>query len=226
MLILLISYILLICFISLIFLILLILLTFFILFISTIISFSSYSSLPTGCWLHSSCPFPSSFSLYIFNSISCSFYILIILQVLLTFLNAFLSHYSFFSLIQILHTAHFPFFSYFRQLFKFLYLADFPFCFSPKWDFEIATGSIKTKSKNRRDIMLNNITGTDFADDIALISNSLENVQSLLLSVEQTSNCVSRYLNNSKTVPCNRNYSIKTLNKTSLKQIDDYTYLG
>ena len=43
------------------------------------------------------------------------------------------------------------------------------------------------------------ITDTDFADDISLISSSLENAQNLLLALEKTANCVGLYLNESKT---------------------------
>ena len=40
---------------------------------------------------------------------------------------------------------------------------------------------------------------TDFADEIALISESLVNAQCLLQSLEQASNCVGLYLNEKKT---------------------------
>ena len=43
------------------------------------------------------------------------------------------------------------------------------------------------------------LTDTDFADDIALISESLANAQSLLQSLELASNCVGLYLNEKKT---------------------------
>ena len=43
------------------------------------------------------------------------------------------------------------------------------------------------------------LTDTDFADDIALISNSLENAQAPLHALEEASNCVCLNLNESKT---------------------------
>ena len=43
------------------------------------------------------------------------------------------------------------------------------------------------------------LTDTDFADDIALISQSLEHAQDLLQSLEQASNGVGLYLNETKT---------------------------
>ena len=75
------------------------------------------------------------------------------------------------------------------------------------------------------------LTDTDFADDIALISNSLANAQSLLQSLEQASNCVGLYLNESKTEYVNKcksdsDNTIKTLNSTPLKKVADYKYLG
>ena len=61
------------------------------------------------------------------------------------------------------------------------------------------------------------LTDTDFADDIALISQSLEHAQDLLQSLEEASNSVGLYLNEKKTEfynKCHDNsiYQIKTLN--------------
>ena len=75
------------------------------------------------------------------------------------------------------------------------------------------------------------LTDTDFADDIALISESLVNAQSLLQSLEQASNCVGLYLNESKTEYVNKcnsdsDFVIKTINNTLLQMVSDYAYLG
>ena len=75
------------------------------------------------------------------------------------------------------------------------------------------------------------LTDTDFADDIALVSQSLEYAQDLLQSLEQASNGVGLYLNETKTEcmnRCNTNNSqpVRTLNGTPLKQVEDYKYLG
>ena len=64
------------------------------------------------------------------------------------------------------------------------------------------------------------LTDTDFAEDIALICQSLENAQALLQSLEQASNCVGLYLNESKTeyinkCTTNNDHTIKTLNNAS-----------
>ena len=75
------------------------------------------------------------------------------------------------------------------------------------------------------------LTDTDFDDDIALISQSLLGAQSLLQSLEQASNCVGLYLNETKTEYINMcssdiDFIIKTLNNSVLKMVSDYVYLG
>ena len=75
------------------------------------------------------------------------------------------------------------------------------------------------------------LTDTDFADDIALISHSLEHAQDLLQSLEQASNGVGLYLNETKTeclsrVLTNADLVVKTLGGASLKMVEDYVYLG
>ena len=75
------------------------------------------------------------------------------------------------------------------------------------------------------------LTDTDFADDIALISQSLKYVQDLLQSLEQASNGVGLYLNETKTECLNRCFSdadlvVKTLSGSALKMVEDYVYLG
>ena len=78
------------------------------------------------------------------------------------------------------------------------------------------------------------LTDADFADDIALISNCIENAQTLLNSLESAANCVGLYLNNSKTeymdyTKSNNsidNMIIKTISGYILKRVDDYKYLG
>ena len=77
------------------------------------------------------------------------------------------------------------------------------------------------------------LTDTDFADDIALISNCLENAQALLKSLESAANCVGLYLNETKTeylfnsqTNNNDSFEMKTLNNATLKRVNDYKYLG
>ena len=78
------------------------------------------------------------------------------------------------------------------------------------------------------------LTDADFADDIALISNTISDAQTLLNSLESAANCVGLYLNDSKTeymsyVKTNNsidNMIIKTISGYILKRVDDYKYLG
>ena len=76
------------------------------------------------------------------------------------------------------------------------------------------------------------ITDTDFADDISLISSSLQNAQDLLTSLEKAANCVGLYLNESKTEyminsrTVDTSFNMRTLNGYILKLVNDYKYLG
>ena len=75
------------------------------------------------------------------------------------------------------------------------------------------------------------LTDADFADDLALISGTLANAQSLLTSLEKAANSVGLYLNESKTEYLNRCqvydrvFSMKTVNGKELKCIQDDKYL-
>ena len=72
-------------------------------------------------------------------------------------------------------------------------------------------------------------TDADFADDIALITNTISEAQTLLNSLESAANCVSLYLNDSKTeymsyVKTNDatdNMILKTISGYILKRVDD-----
>ena len=75
------------------------------------------------------------------------------------------------------------------------------------------------------------LTDTDVADDIALTSESLVNAQSLLQSLEQSSNCVGLYLNEKKTEYINKcnndsDFVIKTIQDKLLQMVSDNVYLG
>ena len=76
------------------------------------------------------------------------------------------------------------------------------------------------------------VTDTDFADDISLITSSLQNAQDLLTSLEGAANCVGLYLNESKTEYINytkspnNNFDMKTIKMDILKCVEDYCYLG
>jgi hypothetical protein len=56
---------------------------------------------------------------------------------------------------------------------------------------------LKARTSSRHPVEY--ITDTDFADNILLISGSLQNAQDLLLSLEKAANCVGLYLDESNT---------------------------
>ena len=73
------------------------------------------------------------------------------------------------------------------------------------------------------------ITDTDFADDIALISDNLEKAQSLLERVESAAKEVGLEINSTKTefmIYNLRDGGINTADRTMLKQVQDFKYLG
>ena len=76
------------------------------------------------------------------------------------------------------------------------------------------------------------LTDTDFADDIALISRSIQGVQKLLSALEYASNCIGLYLNELKTEHMHKSFShvpvldVKTLKNSILRKVEDYKYLG
>ena len=73
------------------------------------------------------------------------------------------------------------------------------------------------------------ITDADFADDLALLTNKLEEAQEFLLSLEKASNAVGLHLNESKTnyLPINSPHGIvKASSGMVLDAVDDFVYLG
>ena len=75
----------------------------------------------------------------------------------------------------------------------------------------------------------NVICDTDFADDIALLSNTSEQAQLLLSRVETSAKQIGFHISNSKTEYIKFNQGegdLKALNGESLKNIEDFRYLG
>ena len=73
------------------------------------------------------------------------------------------------------------------------------------------------------------ICGVDFIDDIALLSNTLEQSQLLLSRVETSAEQFGLHTNNSKMEYMKLNQSerdLKALNGESSKNVDDFLYLG
>ena len=86
------------------------------------------------------------------------------------------------------------------------------------------------KSRQSRRVPAVKITDLDFADDIALISDEIQQAQKLLSQIEISSAKVGLHLNAKKTVCMLYNQpvidEIKTRNNVTLKAVDDFKYLG
>ena len=72
------------------------------------------------------------------------------------------------------------------------------------------------------------ITDADYADDIALLANSPTQAETLLHSLERTAAGIDLHVNADKTeyMCFNQRGDISTLNGSSLKLVDKFTYLG
>ena len=88
-------------------------------------------------------------------------------------------------------------------------------------DFEL------TKKRSRR-YPAKTITDADYADDIALLANTPNQAEILLYSLERAATGIFLYVNAHKTeyMCYNQIGDISTLDGTSLKLVDKFTYLG
>ena len=84
-----------------------------------------------------------------------------------------------------------------------------------------------TKKRSRR-YPAKTITDADNADDIALLANTPKEVKALLHSLERDAAGIGLHVNVLKTeyMCFNQTGDISTLDRTSLKLIDKFTYLG
>ena len=88
-------------------------------------------------------------------------------------------------------------------------------------------GFALTKKRNRR-YPTKTITDADYADDIALLTNTPNQAETLLHSLERAAAGIGFHVNAHKTeyMCYNQTGDISTLNSTSLKLVDKFTYLG
>ena len=84
-----------------------------------------------------------------------------------------------------------------------------------------------TKERSRR-YPAKTITDADYADDIAILANTPNQVETLLHSLEQAAESFGLHVNAHKTeyMCFNQTGDIFTLDGTSLKLVDMFTYLG
>ena len=96
-------------------------------------------------------------------------------------------------------------------------------------DINQSTGIVIERRKSRRHPELR-LHDLDFADDIALLSSSIESAEILLQHIEEASNCVGLHLNVGKTKTLLLNIpsstKVKSLNGTELQNIKEFKYLG
>ena len=84
-----------------------------------------------------------------------------------------------------------------------------------------------TKKRSRR-YPAKTITDADYADDIAILENAPNQAETLLHSLERATAGIGLYVNEHKTeyMCYNQTGDISTLDGTSLKLLDKFTYLG
>ena len=70
----------------------------------------------------------------------------------------------------------------------------------------------------------------DFADDIALVSEGIEEAEVMLRRVEISAKCIGLSMNTDKTKYMsynnNQQFDIKTIDGTDLKRVEDFKYIG
>ena len=84
-----------------------------------------------------------------------------------------------------------------------------------------------TKKRSRR-YPATTITDADYADDITILANTLDQAETLLHSMERAATSIGLYVNAHKTeyMCYNQTGDISTLEGTPLKLVDKFTYLG
>ena len=93
---------------------------------------------------------------------------------------------------------------------------------------KIKENSFKLTKKRSRSYPAKTITDTDYADDIAILVNTLARAKTLLHNLEQATVDIGLHVNAHKTeyMCFNQTGDISTLDGTSLKLVDKFTYLG
>lgn len=88
-------------------------------------------------------------------------------------------------------------------------------------------GLTLTKRTSRRNAA-KTIVDVDYADDLAIMSDSIDNATDLLHSVEKTAREIGLYINATKTefMSYNQEGQIKSLDGNEIKEVDNFVYLG
>ena len=112
-------------------------------------------------------------------------------------------------------------------------LAPYPFIICLEYVLRTSINKIRengfelTKKRSRR-YPAKTITDVDYADDIALLVNTPNQAETLLCSLERAAAGIGLHVNAHKTeyMCYNQTGDISTLDRTSLKLVDKFTYLG
>ena len=93
---------------------------------------------------------------------------------------------------------------------------------------KIKKNGFKLTKKRSRRYPAKTITDADYADDIAILANTPNQAETLLHSLEQATRGIGLHVNAHKTeyMCFNQTGDISTLDGTSLKLVDKFTYLG
>ena len=92
---------------------------------------------------------------------------------------------------------------------------------------KIRENGFELTKKRGRMYLTKTITDADYADDIAILANTLNQAETLLHSLERATAGISFYVNAHKTeyMCFNQTGDVSTLDGTSLKLVDKFTYL-
>ena len=93
---------------------------------------------------------------------------------------------------------------------------------------KIKENSFELTKKRSRRYPAKTITDADYADDRAILANTPNQAETLLHSLERAAACISLHVNPRKTeyMCYNQTGDISTLDGTSLKLVDKFTYLA
>ena len=93
---------------------------------------------------------------------------------------------------------------------------------------KIRENGFELKKKRSRRYPAKTITDDDYADDIVLLANTPNQAKTLLHSLERAATGIDLHVNAHKTeyMCYNQTGNISTLDGTSLKPVDNFTYLG
>ena len=93
---------------------------------------------------------------------------------------------------------------------------------------KIKENSFKLTKERSKRYPAKTITDADYADDIALLANAPAQAETLLHSLEQVAASIGLHVNAHKTeyMCFNQTGDISTLNSSSLKLVDKFSYLG